>query len=78
MSYDRLARLLRDFASIPVVDFDTAAATAFSGLVAQRVRIGAMDLRIAAIALGRGLTVLSRNLRDFRKVPNLVVEDWTV
>jgi predicted nucleic acid-binding protein len=27
--------------------------------------------------LSRGLTVLSRNLGDFGKVPGLVVEDWT-
>ena len=36
-----------------------------------------MDLRIAATALSHTLTVLTRNLVDFEKVPNLVVEDWT-
>lgn len=60
------------------IDFDSLAATEFSNLLSQRIRLGAMDLRIAAIALARGLTILSRNLRDFRKVPNLLVEDWTV
>ena len=35
-----------------------------------------MDLKIAAIVLARQATFLSANLRDFRQVPNLYVEDW--
>jgi tRNA(fMet)-specific endonuclease VapC len=76
--YAMLERLLRDFASLAVLPFDAAAAAVFDGLVAQRVRIGTMDLRIAAIALSRGLVVLTRNVRDFGQVPGLVTEDWTV
>jgi tRNA(fMet)-specific endonuclease VapC len=37
-----------------------------------------MDLRIASIALVNSCTVLTSNLKDFRKVPGLLVEDWTV
>ena len=40
-------------------------------------RLQTMDLRIARIALVTDSTLLSRNLRDFRKVPGLIVEDWT-
>jgi hypothetical protein len=44
----------------------------------RHIRIGTMDLRIAAIALANGMTVLKRNLVDFGREPNLSVEDWTV
>jgi tRNA(fMet)-specific endonuclease VapC len=37
-----------------------------------------MDLKIAAIVLAHDATLLSRNLSDFRKVPGLKVEDWTL
>jgi tRNA(fMet)-specific endonuclease VapC len=58
--------------------FDEAAANVFAGNRAQRIRISTMDLRIASIAVSRDMTVLTRNLSDFRKVPGLKVADWTV
>jgi tRNA(fMet)-specific endonuclease VapC len=76
--YSMLQRLLSDYAAISVLPFDTPAAATFDGLVAQRVRVGTMDLRIASIALTHGLILLTRNMRDFRLVPGLVAEDWTV
>ena len=75
--YYRLQKLLTDFAQARVAPFDNAAAAEFESLRGPRMRIGTMDLRIAAIAIARGYTVLSRNLVDFRKMPGLSVEDWT-
>lgn len=60
---------------IPVVDFDEAAARAYATLPFKR---GNFDKLIAAHALSLGLTIISRNTKDFADVPELKVENWTV
>ncbi len=74
--YSRLVGLFQFVAPWQIVEFDEAAADAFERLRAERIRIGAMDLKIASIALAHDALLLSANLRDFRQVPGLRVEDW--
>ena len=76
--YQMFDRVLSAFAAALVPSFDANSAAAFDGLVALRLRIATMDLRIASIALSQGLTLLTRNSRDFSRVPRLVIEDWTI
>ncbi len=76
--YELLKRILTDFSLAQVLPFDEPAVRKFEELRAQRVRIGTMDLRIASIALCHEMTVLTRNAIDFKAVPELSVEDWTV
>ncbi len=76
--YHMFERVLFAFASAPVLAFDNNASAVFDGLSASRLRIATMDLRIASIALCQGLTLLTRNSRDFSRVPGLVIEDWTI
>ena len=75
--YRLLSEILQGFMLAPVLPLDAAAATIFDGLRGQRLHVATMDLRIAAIALSRGLVLLTRNVGDFRKIPGLVTEDWT-
>lgn len=75
--YSRLEGILGDFSQAQVLPFDDVAADVFETLRQQRIRIGTMDLRIAAFARSRNMTVLTRNLVDFQRVPDLKVEDWT-
>ena len=75
-AYLELMRVLEYYCSARVLPFDDAAQGKFADLRRQRVRIGTMDLRIASIALTTGSLLLSRNLREFRQVPGLTIEDW--
>ena len=74
--YQRLADLLEVLAQWRILRFDSRAADEVKRLRKQKIRIGTMDLKIAAIALTQGALLLSRNLVDFRKVPGLQVESW--
>ena len=77
LGYRELWDVVRDYVDSIVLPFDEAAQSRFEELQELRLRVGTMDLRIASIALATSSTLLTRNLRDFRKVPDLVVEDWT-
>jgi len=42
----------------------------------MKLNVRKMDLRIAAIVLECAGVVVTRNVRDFQRVPNLAVENW--
>lgn len=75
--FDLMLGLLDHYRRFPVLPFDAPAHAEVEALRKQKVRIGTCDLRIAAIARTRNLVVVTRNLSDFARVPNLKVEDWT-
>ncbi|MEA5479494.1 type II toxin-antitoxin system VapC family toxin [Pseudanabaena galeata UHCC 0370] len=77
-AYSRLEITLDYFKSVQVLPFDQNAHTSFESLIRQKLRVGTQDLRIAAIALSVNGIVVTRNQKDFGKVPNLQVENWAV
>jgi tRNA(fMet)-specific endonuclease VapC len=76
-AYVKLMETVRFFGSIHVVLFDASCEQRFQSLRSQRVRLGTQDLRIAATALAHGFTLVTRNRRDFARVPGLLIEDWS-
>ena len=77
LAYERLHETFTFYLTVPIVDFDERAAAIVDNLRQRRVRIGTLDLRIAAMALVTGATLVTRNRRDFEQVPGLVTEDWS-
>ena len=77
-AYQWLQDTLNYFARQQVLSFDETAALYMQQFQQQRIRVGTRDLRIAAIALANNCTVVTRNRRDFERVPGLSVVDWSV
>lgn len=77
--YDRFVqRMLPMWRRYSMLSFSLSAIQRFESLRRQRLNIGLMDLRIAAIALENGLTVVTRNTSDFSRVAGLPLEDWSI
>lgn len=64
-------------ASFKLVPLTSIAQSRFKELRRLKLNVGSRDLRIASIALTLDATVVTRNLRDFQRVPGLKVETWT-
>ncbi len=69
--------LLERFPLLPV-DLATARihAQVWAELAGAGKMVGPNDLWIAAAALAHGLTMVTANVREFDRVPGLVVEAW--
>ena len=78
LAQQRLAQSERQMASFAVLPVDAAAAAEFERLLGTKGlrRLGRGDLLIAAITLANRATLVTRNLKDFRRVPGLQVENW--
>lgn len=77
-AYRLLHKHLEIFCAIPIVAYAEKAAETFRTLQGQRLLVGTMDLKIAAIALTLDATLLTRNAADFNMIPGLRIEDWTI
>jgi tRNA(fMet)-specific endonuclease VapC len=76
-AYRRLAATVRFLSRIQIIDFDEEIIQRCEALKKQKLKIGINDLRIAATVLKHDAILVTRNLRDFRRVPGLRMEDWS-
>lgn len=76
-----IGRYLNDVVgSLPVLPYDAAAARIHAEIRAERERDGAplpfVDGQIAAVAMAHGLTLVTRNLKDFAAIAGLRLMSW--
>jgi tRNA(fMet)-specific endonuclease VapC len=76
-AYDRLTATLDELRRWPVASNPASAIVRYRELKKQKLNVGTNDLRIAAIALERDATVVTRNRRDFARMPDLRIADWS-
>jgi tRNA(fMet)-specific endonuclease VapC len=73
-------RLLTLLSALPSLAFMGEATVQFGDIRAHLARlgtpIGPYDLQIAAIARAHDLTLVTRNVREFERVPGLRLENW--
>lgn len=66
---------------ITILEFHAPAAEEYGKIRAELERkgtpIGSMDMLIAGHARSEGLILVTNNTREFRRVEDLMVEDWT-
>jgi tRNA(fMet)-specific endonuclease VapC len=76
----RQARLKVLMRSLPVLPFDAAAAEAYGQIIARCgwVKGRDFDRMIAAHAICTGSILVTDNGSDFRDIPGLGLENWTV
>jgi tRNA(fMet)-specific endonuclease VapC len=72
--------LIQFLLPLEIVEFSQDAAVIYgiirSDLESKGLVIGQMDMLIAAHAMSLGVTLVTNNIREFSRIPNLLLENW--
>lgn len=75
-AYARLNETIDILSDLIRLPYDMESAARFAAFRKAGMQIGSKDLKIACIALEHDAVVLTRNIKDFNKVPGLKIENW--
>ena len=81
LNTDKNLEAVEEFVShLDVLPYDAKASQHYGQIKAELEKkgqiIGENDIHIAAHATSHGLILVSNNVREFKRVPNLVLENW--
>jgi tRNA(fMet)-specific endonuclease VapC len=75
-AYELFEETIRDVRRLQILSYTADAEMLYQQWRQQGIRLSTHDLRIAAICMVHGASLISRNRRDFERVPGLAVEFW--
>jgi tRNA(fMet)-specific endonuclease VapC len=75
-AYELFEDTFTDFQRLHILSYTPQAESLYQEWRQQGIRLATHDLRIAAICVVHGTRLISRNRRDFERVPGLVTELW--
>ena len=75
-AYHRFQQSVTDTRAYTILPFTSAAEALVAAWRRQRNRVPTHDLRIAAICIVHGATLVTRNARDYAQVPGLTFDVW--
>ena len=78
VAYRTFQTTLDDLKNFAILPFSDTACDRYRELLQQKIRVGSHDLRIAAITLSVDGILITRNRRDFERVPGLKFEDCSM
>ena len=81
LNMDKNLEAVEEFVShLEVLPYDAKASQHYGQIKAALEKkgqiIGENDIHIAAHAISHGLILVSNNVREFKRVPNLALENW--
>jgi tRNA(fMet)-specific endonuclease VapC len=77
-AYRRMALSIESLVGWSIFPFTLPSMAHHAQLLRQPLNVGSNDLKIAAIAMERTGIVVTRNARDFARIPGLIWEDWSI
>jgi tRNA(fMet)-specific endonuclease VapC len=83
INIDKNLEAIEEFIShLDVLPYDAKASQHYGQIKAALEKkgevIGENDIHIAAHAISQGLILVTNNLREFKRVPNLALENWVL
>jgi tRNA(fMet)-specific endonuclease VapC len=78
VAYQGFEALFSALNRFQIVSYTDEIDRTYRSMTLEQKRVGTQDCRIAATAIALGMTVVTANVTDFRKIGTVVIEDWTV